>query len=411
MRGKIFLSRFTAPDCGSDKINRGNILKCCSVIMVLFLLPGCMMSQKARLAESSTDYNLVVEKAQNEMLLLNIVRASKRHPMYFTAITQVRGSMEYIFQTGAMTVPFGKLGEGLNGSYSVAPNMTYSTKPSFDLAVMQDEKFMRGILNPVSPDMLYYYWEQGWTKEMLLLLFIEKIEFTDKSRASLDNYPGDKKNFEEFQNEIRRMIKCHQLEIADTKDEVGPPLTVETVKDVRLLVEAQKDGLKIEGNKETGFQVKKDKKDYIFKCIDPTKANCSAVTIKNDTSSGDKSVKSNEVIHLRSPEGIVYYLGEIMRAQKISGHPEVIIDKDKGCNKENLFVVDRFSPYSSVRKYSVTVDYEGFTYGIPQDPPADSNDQCTDRSMQALSLVAQLIGLHKSVEQMPVTKTVNVVGQ
>ena len=57
------------------------------------LLISCGMLPKQNLANTTTDYNKVVEKAQNEMLLLNIVRASKRHPMYFTDFNLFRGSV------------------------------------------------------------------------------------------------------------------------------------------------------------------------------------------------------------------------------------------------------------------------------------------------------------------------------
>src|SRR5512147_3101575 len=99
------------------------------------LSTGCAVFPKDKMIGSSTDYNVVIEKAQNDMILMNIVRASKRYPMYFTNFKQLRGSMSYNFSTGGITAPFGKFGLGAPGeatSYSIAPSISYSTNPSFD---------------------------------------------------------------------------------------------------------------------------------------------------------------------------------------------------------------------------------------------------------------------------------------
>src|SRR5690349_8532779 len=100
------------------KIIRQIMWKLCLAVGLAGYLAGCAMLPKERISSSSTDYNLVVEKVQNEMLLLNVVRASKRRPLYFTGFNLLRGSLSYNFQTGNLTIPFGKIGTGLDGSYS-----------------------------------------------------------------------------------------------------------------------------------------------------------------------------------------------------------------------------------------------------------------------------------------------------
>ncbi len=44
------------------------------------LLTGCSLSPKETVARNTTEFNLVAEKTGNEMLLLNIVRASHAGP-------------------------------------------------------------------------------------------------------------------------------------------------------------------------------------------------------------------------------------------------------------------------------------------------------------------------------------------
>ncbi|HET7832459.1 MAG TPA: hypothetical protein VFK88_05790 [Gallionella sp.] len=42
-------------------------------------------------ADQATQYNLAMEKHNNEVLLLNILRASQRRPLYFTAMAKSAG--------------------------------------------------------------------------------------------------------------------------------------------------------------------------------------------------------------------------------------------------------------------------------------------------------------------------------
>jgi hypothetical protein len=114
----------------------------------------------------------------------------------------------------------------------------------------------------------------------------------------------------------------------------------------------------------------------------------------------------NIKIYLRSPEAILYYLGEILRAEAETEYmPKVMVCDSKP--PVPLFIVRKSTEKD--KAYSVGVDYESTKYVIPN---SDSNEGCRiDRSMHVLSLVSQLIGQQKSNEHIPVTGVVNVVGR
>jgi hypothetical protein len=150
------------------KVTQRFVYRLCSGLCLLSLAAGCAFIPKDNITNTTTDYNLVVEKVQNEMLLLNIVRASKRRPMYFTSFNLMRGSMAYNLQTGSMNIPFGRIGAGA-GLYTItSPSASYTTSPSFDIGVLDSKEFMVGLLTNVPMETFKYYWDQRWSKEMLL---------------------------------------------------------------------------------------------------------------------------------------------------------------------------------------------------------------------------------------------------
>jgi hypothetical protein len=369
------------------KIDRQIILRVFIGLNVAGLLNGCTM-MRDNMAKTTTDYNLVVEKAQNEMLLLNIVRASKRRPMYFTSLSSLRGKMTYSFGTGS-TIPFGKIGIGTNGSYSVTPSVTYSTSPEFDLNVQNSKKFTRGIMTPVPMETIEYYWQQGWPKEMLALLFFSRMEEIDIETV-LKNDPDSRDkgvDFRNFRDAIKKM-DWDNMELV-TVTPVGEKDTKEPK--LQTLEEILKFALSKADNKDS----QQAESYYVLRP-------------KNKTKSNAKKYKT----YIRSPEAILYYLGEIVRVEnkkKDSYIPYIGFHKELP-NQKPVPLFRAYKAKAEDKSPCVSVVYEGVRYIIPQAP--DSNDgYCTDRSMHVLSLVSQLIGLQREVEEMPTTGVVSVIGQ
>jgi hypothetical protein len=391
-----------------------HLLKTSVLLALAAFCPGCAMLPQERISSNSSDYNLVVEKVQNEMLLLNIVRASKRRPMYFTGFNLLRGSMSYNFQTGNMTIPFGKIGNGLNGAYSIAPSVSYSTSPSFDLMVWDNKEFTNGMMTPVSMDTVYYYLEElGWHKEMLLHLFVDRIEMYDNGIIAerFDNYPVDKEKFERFQGKLRELLKC-RLVGQERFEPIGPRLKAEEMDDLEQLIQVQKAGLtlnRVTEGKNEWYQLSSRKMDYSYSCGGDGKAEAGTYRVSGTKSrrqagSGDKPEYR---ISLRSPEGVLYYLGEILRAETEKGFVPMI----EVCSAKPhvpLFVVSKSAGDSSS---VISVDYDGSTYSIPRSP-SGADSSCTgDRSMHVLTFISLLIAEQKAGMNVPVTGAVTAVGR
>jgi hypothetical protein len=436
MATRLFpFSSFTRSNCRV-------VVRAFITLSLMCLLIGCGMLPKQNLANTTTDYNKVVEKAQNEMLLLNIVRASKRHPMYFTDFNLFRGSVAYDFQTGGITIPFGRIGSGLDGSYSVAPNFRYSTNPTFDLAVLNTQEFTRGIMDCVPVEQVAYYWRQGWPRYMLLYLLVERIEARGKKElaecphgyrngevCSYKNDPDHKAEFKRFQDKLAMIIdeeKYNEFTSQPEYKTIGPKIEATNLVDLKDLVEAKKAGLTLrpldaKGKPldEKGKPVDKQRIEYYQLASATTiyalqsgqpQSKDSVAFVGPGDSRGDKG---KYTFYIRSPEAILYYLGEIVREQTRKEREKpfsIKVDREReGCKQkeEPLFVVHTST--GNHESSSVAVDYDGTRYSIPR---TDSQDPCVvDRSMQVLSFVAQLIGLQKKGEKPPVTGVVTTIGR
>jgi hypothetical protein len=237
-------------------------MRVAGILVICALLSACAFAPKEKITETSFDYNLAFERAQNEMFLLNIARASERMPMYFTAINALRGNLQSSVATGNIAIPFGG---GTSSSYSAAPTASYTTNPTFDVAVLDSKQFWLGILTPAPLTTFKYYWDQGWPQELLLFLFIRTIEIHGES---YDNYPSDDAKMTSFKDQLEKLFRCRsvndpapstgsswrcKLQIEeDEPDAIGRPLSEKEIGNIRNLAEIDKAALKLESDECSG---------------------------------------------------------------------------------------------------------------------------------------------------------------
>lgn len=407
-------------------------------LIFLISLTGCATLQKADMVQTMTNFNAVVEKAQNEMLLLNIIRASERRPMYFTGFNQIRGSLSYSVGTGSFTVPFGPGATSLV-PYSINPTATYTTNPTFDVTVWNDKDFIKGMMEPVAPEVMDYYIRTlGWPKDMLLPLFINSIEIIQpgKDPVTLKNDPdiNQKNEFDKFKSKLSFIAENCEIASVPKTETIGPEIDASDV-DLDDLIEMKNADLDLEKvkYKQSKYQLTATKKDYYLKCKDgadynqlkkattdpeimPGKkglkisfAKDFKLAEKKDYSEEDKKEDKDKTainIYLRSPEGILYFLGEILRRKGVEDnfHYKFIM-KVQNLEDKDFLLFEAHKATNNDRGAAVAVDYEGTKYVIPYDPPSGH-----DRSMHVLSFISLLIYQQKSTSSVQPTGTVSVIG-
>lgn len=439
------------------------------------------------LARDSLNYNMAVEKSQNQMLLLNIVRASKKHPLYLTSISKITGSNSASFSLEA-SIPFSTKGEA-------TPGGTFEVNPTFDVPVLDSQEFMTGFLSPVKPEILAYYWNQGWPKEMLLHLLVNKIRLrvTDKGNKGkggpatdyyLFNRPyvhnGELCQLEKFSRWVDLSVSTGKLAIerVEERRRIGPAVPdaeielgdlIDLGKETTLELDAlDANGKKLtrqqleDGASPQAFQMHRSEGSFVI-TIDPTEINnifdwteasaanpCDPQEAEKADVSGRKQaneetgqlktgtlnmgdLQSAEItLFLRSPEAMLYYLGQLLRVEE---RHELIPRLCIGGELEPLFVAQPSAPKCDSRS-KIQVEYEGVSYtvqgGLSESkasptcaaaaartpwaqlqatPLRQKGFDCNPgRSMHSLSLLTQLISLQKSAKELPVTSTVRTVG-
>ena len=122
-----------------------------ALLMLAAITVGKLMETTPRNA------NLALEKSTNEMLLLNIIRASQQKPMYFTGLSDV-----FMTDTAKLVG-------------SLQPSVAFEKQSGFNVQILDNKEFINAILTPASLATLGIFLSFGWPAEFLLYMFTESV--------------------------------------------------------------------------------------------------------------------------------------------------------------------------------------------------------------------------------------------
>jgi hypothetical protein len=403
------------------------------VALCSLMLVSCSFSRAIQ--QNVVDFNYAVAKSQNELLLINILRARERQPRYFTSLTQIRGSLSSSLRVNFL-IPFV---HDANQPSFVSPEGSLSSSPSFDVAILDSEKFMRGIMRPIAGELFKYYWDQGWPRELLFYLLVDKFRFIDGKGDLIGEFvnspnPPEEEEFDKFTAIAATLFRAKLTASIETYKPFGPKFKQ---LDPAAMLDAKREGFEI-GFENGCFQLMQPRTTIKLECPKSNKdclrslkhllgisteekpiqlmfeepmtsektrraaarAAVNGCSPSEETEAQDAIVEG--VVLLRSPEAVLYYLGEIARAEKRHANwspPQIHDSTDDEAPSHPLFVVEPGKSQTA----EVSVDFNGQNYYIP-------DGDAGGRSMHCLWILTELFGLHKSFEELPTTQAVILSG-
>lgn len=409
-----------------------------AVITAAALLAGCATP----VARSVVEANLAQEQAANQLLLLNIARAHERMPMHFSQIGEIRmagGGLGLGVLKWSIDLPIDgsdgkKLGFGLDGSTPV------------DVTALTSQEFMRGITTPLTPDTLAYFLNQGWSKALLMHVFFESVEESDKDGKPTSrwlNNPGST-GYALFRTFVERASACDLVLAAEPGTEflsgTQPSFSVKEIAKVKAakldIVRVKPDGT-VDAKSDdanTHFRIAASSSSAVLKLAPPPhaspdqRAKCTEAPQKMQlsarparpmaakASSRNDDGKGWQVV-LRSPQAALFYLGQLSHAQNhgwyaSKDHPhendnkpllEIRVGKDRSAALFNMTKLSNDTGTSAL-----SVNYAGHVFAVPRYEASDGSPR-QDRSMTVLALMQLILGLQDKGTEAPGTSSVRLV--
>lgn len=410
----------------------------------LFMLAACTGGN--HMVVTARDANLALEQSTNEMLLLNIIRASQQKPMYFTGLADVTMT-DTARLAGTLTLPFG--GDATN-AFNFSPSFFFEARPGFKVQILDNKEFINALHTPVGLDTLDFFLSLGWSAEFLFYMFTESVVTEDGPLRNIafsvakthERYAAkaDEKidtmttELDDFREKVTLLFDGQPMveEVGKKRVPAGPVLAASAVEQNQVLTQIlalKEKGISLEDACQVAKEIAKGDSDiefpdgfldgvdcdadaakqyvmlkgksqsvlaYDVEKDDETIVRCTVTTTMRTEDSEDCVIKQ---INLRSLQGMLYFLGLITQAY---AHDDTLPDKPLGV--PGLFTrdVSLFAVWKGQEdgKTALSVEYGGATYNVPEKE--------NNLSMLSLNLISQLISLLKDPKNIPTSSTVNI---
>ncbi|NML18747.1 hypothetical protein [Azohydromonas caseinilytica] len=415
------------------------------------MFTGCTT---APLVQSAVSANLVQEEAHNKLLALNVARAVHRMPMHFTQISALR-SAPYGFGLGIPGIG-AEFALGADAANTLTLRPSLNASQNVDVTVLNEQDFFRGITTPLKSALLLYYLDQGWPMAVLLPLFVQSIEFFDENnqlKERVRNSPGGGAEFDRFRELVATLFHC-EIDGTPTGEfvyytgvlagaQLSDPVGAAAARTAGLVPVAQGKIVTAEKDAAGGFQLAADNGDLSLTMVNkPGSTSCDQYKFRTGAAQDQSRVVSSMVatsragvdrpeageaqgattragapvpsapaagaptaadkvnarLVLRSPEAMVYYLGELVRQQNESGRALLFPGSVSRDADFVLFDMPLAAPARSVFSF----EYQGDTYHVPR-------YALDNRTVHVLSLLTQIIGLQNRGTTSPATANVRIV--
>lgn len=149
----------------------------CATLALLCLsitfLSGCAARA---LRTDYKSYENSYAESSNRQMLLNLARLSEHHPTYFFKMGQITTNYRYqasINGNGTYSPPGYPAGPGGGGT----PGGLYEKDPGFSFVPVNDDSTARQLLQPMSAELFYGLFQQGWRVDQLMRLMVDHIEY------------------------------------------------------------------------------------------------------------------------------------------------------------------------------------------------------------------------------------------
>jgi hypothetical protein len=211
------------------------------IVLALSLpLAGCL--SLGQVADRGTTFDQSVGELSNRAVLLNIARASRHDPLYFVSVGNAQATGSSDLRVGLPPVTFGpgltveqkQIAFGFGGSSSYDQN----TNTDVQLGVYNTHDFYVGLMSPLRLDEIDLLLRQGFPRELVFMLTIDKARVTPPSGRPyyIYNDPQDPARYALFVRAIQTAME-HGLTTEIAPVQPATPASAETGKAVPQVVQ------------------------------------------------------------------------------------------------------------------------------------------------------------------------------
>ena len=163
------------------------------------LFMGCANLGPTTLKSERSNYNLAVQRTNDEQLLLNLVRLKYRDTPFFMEVSSVASQLSLSTTANASAT----LQNGVAGLFGLGGSLGMTEKPTVTYSPLQGDKFIQRVLSPLPLQTITLLFHSGWSIERIFRLCFQRMNHLKNAPGASGPTPRIAPEFEKFASAVK----------------------------------------------------------------------------------------------------------------------------------------------------------------------------------------------------------------
>lgn len=184
-----------------------------------FTTAGCINIGPQAMQNEWLKYNNVMSYIEDQQNLLNLVKLRYNDSPKMLAVTNINSQLLLGTAASGMSYSFseGATPAGNRFSFSLFPK--YEDKPTITYQPLQGEKFVKNILEQITPDVLLLLYNSGWSVERIFRLCVQDINGVRNAPTASGPTPDHAPEHKDFLTVVKLMRTLQKRNLTNVEYE------------------------------------------------------------------------------------------------------------------------------------------------------------------------------------------------
>ena len=169
---------------------------------------GCANLGSKTLKSERSNYNLAIQRTNDEQLLLNLVRLKYRDTPFFMEVSSVASQFTLSTTANASAT----LQDGVRGLFGLGGSLGMTEKPTVTYSPLQGDRFIQRVLTPLPLQTIALLFHSGWSIERIFRLCFQQMNHLKNAPGASGPTPSLAPHFMKFASAVKFL---RELQIQD----------------------------------------------------------------------------------------------------------------------------------------------------------------------------------------------------
>ena len=218
-----------------------NIIRITPILVIIFLVLifGCAKLGPATLKSERSNYNLAVQRTNDEQLLLNLARLKYRDTPFFMEVSSVATQFTLSTSANASTT----LESGVKGLFGLGGSVGMVERPTVTYSPLQGDKFIQRVLSPLPLQTITLLYHSGWSIERIFQLCFQRMNNIKNAPGASGPTPKKAPQFKKFLAAVKHLRELQSqdvLNLSYNNENESPQIILYIADEGKNLEAAQK---------------------------------------------------------------------------------------------------------------------------------------------------------------------------